>query len=46
MAQLYFLLSLPFAAAELPEDDKPIPIQPLSVAFAELSGIPMVAAFG
>lgn len=30
-----------FAAAELPEDDKPIPIQPLSVAFAELSGIPM-----
>ena len=30
-----------FAAAELPENDKPIPIQPLSVAFAELSGIPM-----
>lgn len=30
-----------FAAAELPEGDKPIPIQPLSLAFAELSGIPM-----
>jgi len=30
-----------FAAAEVPENDKPIPIQPLSLAFAELSGIPM-----
>ena len=30
-----------FAAAEVPENDNPIPIQPLSLAFAELSGIPM-----
>ena len=30
-----------FAAAEVPENDRPIPIQPLSLAFAELSGIPM-----
>ena len=30
-----------FAAAEVPENDKPIPIQPLSLAYAELSGIPM-----
>ena len=30
-----------FAAAEVLGNDKPIPIQPLSLAFAELSGIPM-----
>lgn len=30
-----------FAAAEVPENDNLIPIQPLSLAFAELSGIPM-----
>ena len=30
-----------FAAAEVQENDRPIPIQPLSLAFAELSGIPM-----
>lgn len=30
-----------FAAAEVPENDNPIPIQPLSLAFAELGGIPM-----